>query len=215
MELHLFRHGQSGWNVSRRVQGHSESRLTDAGVEQARELGRRVKAIGFDRVYCSSSQRTRQTARYMFGGEAEEICYRDALREIFLGPWEGRLYEDVKSHEPDSFHHFWHQPHLFNVLGAESFYDLQKRAVAAVGDIYSECAGQTVALVSHGAWIKTVLAHFQALDMSELWTPPHLHNCAHSIIHLHGGGNGKVLQIADVAANAMDTANSPTAGEPR
>ena len=196
MEIHLLRHGQTGWNVSRRVQGHSDSRLTDTGVQQAKELGRRISGIGFDRVYCSSSLRARQTARYVFGRDAD-IQYLDSLREIFLGPWEGRLYKEVEGLEPESFRHFWHEPHKFNVTGAETFYDLQRRAVQAVQDIYQRQGGGTVALVSHGAWIKTVLAHFQHLDMSELWSPPLMHNCSHSIIRLNDDGSGDVLQHAD------------------
>ena len=197
MELHLFRHGQTGWNVSRRVQGHSESRLTDTGVMQAKELGQRVKDINYDCVYCSTSLRARQTAEHAFGRRGLDIHYLDGLREIFLGPWEGHLYVDMETRDPESFFHFWNEPHLFNVEGAETFFDLQKRAVAAVQDIHRQRAGGLIALVSHGALIKTVLAHIQGLDMSQLWTPPVLHNCAHSIIRFDDDGKGEILQIAD------------------
>jgi len=197
VELHLFRHGQTNWNEERRVPGQSESQLTEWGIEQARELGQRIKAIEFDRVYCSSSVRTRQTAEHALGAHQIEIEYLDTLREIFLGPWEGKLYEEIEAAEPDSFRHFWEEPHLFAVEGAESFFELQQRAIGAIRNIHNGCAGQRVAIVSHGALIKSVLAHYQALDMSELWTPPHMHNCAHSIINLQEDGSGQIVLYAN------------------
>ena len=59
MELHLIRHGQTDWNEERRVQGQSDSQLTQLGIDQAIALGERINNIEFDCVYCSSSLRTR------------------------------------------------------------------------------------------------------------------------------------------------------------
>ena len=135
MEIHLIRHGETNWNKERRAQGQSESQLTALGVQQARELGQRVAQIKFDKIYCSSSLRTRQTAEHAFPKSTIEIEYLDTLREIFLGPWEGQLYEDLAQREPESHRHFWEQPHLFQLQGAESFFDLQQRAIDAVEKI--------------------------------------------------------------------------------
>ena len=66
MELHLIRHGQTDWNEERRVQGQSDSQLTQLGINQAIALGERISAIKFDKVFCSSSLRTRQTAANLF-----------------------------------------------------------------------------------------------------------------------------------------------------
>lgn len=182
MELHLIRHGQTDWNKERRAQGQSESRLTELGEQQARELGERLAPIEFDHIYCSSSLRTRQTAELAFGHRNKEIEFRDSLREIFLGPWEGRLYDEIEVEYGDSFHHFWNEPHNFAVEGAESFYDLQARAMDTLNDIVTNNSHQRVAIVSHGALIKAVLAHIESLPMQDLWRPPLMHNCAHNVI---------------------------------
>ena len=197
MELHLFRHGQTDWNEERRVQGQSESRLTELGIQQAKELGQRIAHLHFDRVFCSSSVRTRQTAAFIFGHKTIEIEYMDSLREIHLGPWEGSLYDDIAIQDPESYKHFWQEPHLFDVAGAESFFDLQDRAVTTVRKIASQFDRKTVAIVSHGALIKSLLCHMENKPMSDLWAPPLMHNCAHSIIELNGDGNGHIVQYAD------------------
>ncbi|MEQ8952981.1 MAG: histidine phosphatase family protein, partial [Gammaproteobacteria bacterium] len=197
MEVHLIRHGETDWNRERRVQGQSDSRLNDAGEQQARELAARIEHIRFDAIFCSSSLRTRQTAAALFSDRLDHIQYLDTLREIYLGPWEGSLYDEIESHSPDSFRHFWQEPHLFAVAGAENFYQLQTRAMDALRELQQQHHGKRVAVVSHGALIKTVLAHAQCLPMEKLWTPPHLHNCAHNIISFAADGSSRVLQIAD------------------
>lgn len=200
MELHLIRHGQTNWNEERRSQGQSDSVLTELGVQQAKTLGARIEDIGFDAVYCSSSVRTRQTAEHAFSSRPNlhsNIIYLDSLREIFLGPWEGVLYDDIEKEDPDSYQHFWQKPHLFAVEGAESFFDLQDRAINQIKSIAATQQGKTVAIVSHGALIKSVLCRAQERPMEELWAPPSMHNCAHSIIRYDEDFQPTIVQYAD------------------
>ena len=205
MELHLIRHGETNWNKERRVQGQSDSHLTNLGTQQAKELGQRIAHLEFDKIYCSSSLRTRQTAEHAFPESTSEIKYLDELREIFLGPWEGHLYEDLAQSEPESHGHFWEQPHLFRLSGAESFFELQQRAIDAVAEIEAahrtdSVSGRKVAIVSHGALIKSYLCHVEGRSMDQLWAPPRMHNCAHSIVALNsigGASSAKILQYAN------------------
>lgn len=205
MQLHLIRHGETNWNKERRVQGQSESHLTDLGIQQAKELGQRIGHLEFDRIYCSSSLRTRQTAEHAFSKSTTEINYLDELREIFLGPWEGHLYEELAETEPESHRHFWEQPHLFQVNGAESFFELQQRAIDAVAEIEAthranSTKDRKVAIVSHGALIKSYLCHIEGRSMDQLWAPPRMHNCAHSIVAFSSDdatASPTILQYAD------------------
>ena len=198
MELHLIRHGQTDWNEERRVQGQCDSQLTQLGINQAIALGDRISAIKFDKAFCSSSLRTRQTAANLFPANHLDIEYLDSLREIFLGPWEGTLYEEIERREPESYQHFWQEPHLFSVKGAESFFKLQSRAIATIKKIMESNLNKKVALISHGALIKTFLCHIEDKPMCELWAPPHMHNCAHSIVSFSDSGLGQITQYADV-----------------
>lgn len=215
MELHLIRHGQTNWNEERRVQGQSESELTDLGIQQARELGERIAHMNFDHIFCSSSLRTRQTAEHVFKSSAINIEYLDSLREIYLGPWEGFLYADIADREPDSYNHFWQQPHLFNVPGAETFFELQQRAITTVSKIAEDFMQKKIALVSHGALIKSYLCHVEDRPMEDFWAPPAMHNCSHSIVELNYAQSGqeegdreyrgRILQYADQAINGEQT----------
>ena len=198
MELHLIRHGQTNWNEERRAQGQSESELTYKGKVQALELGKKISHMKFDQIFCSSSLRTRQTAELIFPNQALNIQYLDSLKEIFLGSWEGRLYKDIEIANPESHKHFWEEPHLFDLRGAENFYQLQKRAINTVQEITKDFASKKVVIVSHGALIKSLLCDAEQKPLKELWSPPRMHNCAHSIIIYKKETPQKILQYADV-----------------
>lgn len=197
MELHLIRHGETQWNRDQRVQGQCNVGLNETGNRQAVELGKRLRDIDFDAIYSSSSLRTRETAWLTFPDRHEDIVFLDSLREIDLGPWEGRLHAEIAIEEPESQHHFWHMPHLFEVEGAETFYDLQERAMREIRRISRRHFGQRVAVVSHGALIKSVLCHMEGLPMRDLWSWQPLPNCAHNIVRLERDGGAEILQYAD------------------
>lgn len=60
--LILIRHGETVWNREHRMQGHSDSPLSDTGLRQAQLLAQRLKEIEFTALYCSDSGRAHHTA---------------------------------------------------------------------------------------------------------------------------------------------------------
>lgn len=59
----LVRHGQSTYNIERRIQGRLDvSILTDIGINTARQVGEALKGLKFDAIYTSPLQRAKQTA---------------------------------------------------------------------------------------------------------------------------------------------------------
>ena len=182
MELHIFRHGETNWNAEGRAQSHMGSTLTKLGKKQACVLAQKVKGYAYEKIYSSSSLRARQTSEIIWPNRHEEIIYLDDLKEIYLGPWEGQLYSDIARRDPESHNHFFKEPHLFSLEGAESFNDLTTRAVKIVNEIYSENRGRIVALVGHGAFIKALLTKIEDKELSQIWHPPFMQNCAHNIV---------------------------------
>lgn len=182
MRIHLIRHGQTHWNKERRVQGQTESTLSEEGREQAAALRPVLNRFTIDKVYCSTSIRTRETAAILFADRDIATEYRDSLREILLGPWEGFLQTEVKEKYPESFNEFWHFPHRFTLAGAETFEQVQQRGMQELQRVVDESAGQDVAIISHGVLIKSILCQLEGRPLDRLWEPPVMHNCSHSII---------------------------------
>jgi len=198
MELHLFRHGETDWNRTGRFQGQDESRLTKKGVLQAQNLRKKIKNIKFNKIYCSPSLRTRQTASHMWPDSSNDIVYMDSLMEINLGPLEGQLYKDVEETDPTSHEYFFHKPHLFNLKGAETFQNLTIRAINTIMEISIKNREQTVAIVSHGAFIKAFLTKIDGKQIHQIWDPPYMDNCAHNIVVFKKDNSFEITQFADI-----------------
>ena len=62
LHLHLVRHGQTYFNRYNRLQGWSNSPLTESGVADAVKAGERLKGLTFAAAYCSDTTRAQQTA---------------------------------------------------------------------------------------------------------------------------------------------------------
>ncbi len=183
--LHLIRHGQTNWNLEKRIQGQTDSVLTDTGIEQAKNVAEELKSIPFTAAYSSSSVRAKDTAKAILKHHPLDLSVRDDMREIFLGDWEGRLYADVAMEDPDNHNHFSKHPSKFDMPGAETFYQVQERALNVVQQLIKQHSAGDVLLVSHGLWIKTILVHFEQRPMQNLWHPPTMGNCCHSIIEFN------------------------------
>ena len=105
-EFYFIRHGESESNATPGLAAGTnyDSPLTELGAKQARLLGERLKREGvkFDRVYSSSLDRARKTARYMLDamGETErDVPAVDALIEQQIAGWRGVPIEEVYTDE--------------------------------------------------------------------------------------------------------------------
>ncbi len=192
-EIHLVRHGQTDWNATERVQGQAESRLTETGWAQARAFGARLELSDFDAVYCSSALRTRQTLEGLLRGRRCTPVYRDALREIHLGPWQGHLRQYVAEIWPAEFEDFKHRPGQFSLDGAETFLQLQQRGLAAIDAIAAAHRGAKVLAVSHGALIKAVYCAIADRPLDHVWQDPLADNCAQFTVSVDADGGRQFI----------------------
>ena len=59
VSLYIVRHGQTEFNLDRKIQGWCDSPLTELGINQAKSVGLGLKDIDFVGCACSDKQRTR------------------------------------------------------------------------------------------------------------------------------------------------------------
>ena len=127
MRLHIVRHGQTDWNALRRIQGQLDSELDDTGKQQARDRGADFIDMDIIAVYSSSSKRTRQTTQLILGTRTDTVTYRDDLREVKLGVWQGQYWADIEKQYPELVELHAKGSPLFEVEGAEKSSEVQTR----------------------------------------------------------------------------------------
>ena len=104
----LVRHGETKWNLQRRVQGRFDSPLTERGIAQAHAIGLlvgRLSDAAFVRIVSSPLSRARRTAEIIAAhlAASAELAIDDRLREISVGSWDGLTYHDIEARCPGVF----------------------------------------------------------------------------------------------------------------
>ena len=95
LNLHLVRHGQTYFNRYNRLQGWSNSPLTESGLADAAKAGNKLRDIQFAAAYCSDTTRAQQTAEAILdinqaaGRRRPELISDMHFREQFYGYFEG------------------------------------------------------------------------------------------------------------------------------
>lgn len=146
-DLLVLRHGETEWNKAGRLQGHLDSPLTALGEAQARRQGEILAAFGADenwRWLTSPQGRARRTAEIAKGGGGARSGMDERLAEIGIGPWAGRMRDDLMSAHPELFKDnplHWYD----RVEGGEGV-----RALAARLSSLLEELDQPTVLVTHG-----------------------------------------------------------------
>ena len=141
MDLIFLRHGQTQWNVERRLQGKTDIPLNEVGIEGAKRAGKVLSKYRFDAIYCSPLTRTRQTLEYAY--PAGSPIFDDRLAEWSFGPLEGQPMPE------DFFSHRW----IFGqpvIEGVEQIEDVVARVLDFYNEIRDKHRNDTVLVVAHG-----------------------------------------------------------------
>lgn len=185
--LILLRHGETEWNLSGRWQGQAmDTDLSQRGREQARIVARRLRTYPFGAIYSSDLKRAWDTA-CIVGDEVGLRPVADAaLRESDIGVWTGMTWEEISLRYPDEIAAMVAGEDVRRG-GGESMSELTSRLAAAVERIAAAHPGETVLLVSHGAALRSMVAHALQASLPQMQRIAIGGNTALSVLRVSGG----------------------------
>lgn len=166
--LHLFRHGQTDWNLNRRLQGGTDIPLNDTGREQARGLRSFFERHPPDLFISSPLARARESLLLATGADHGRLIVREDLREVTLGSAEGKQLHEIHAEHGEERWKRWamalpgHED--FALPGAEPARASNARLVTELKRIFREHDFRHAAVCSHGLLIRRFL---QFLDPRE------------------------------------------------
>ncbi len=196
--IYLIRHGEAEGNLYRRAQGQFEADITAKGHRQIAALAERFRNVHIDALYSSDLRRTRITAGAITKYHELPMNLEPRLREVCLGTWEDEPWGNLSHDFPEAMTAFNDDPEAWTAPRAESFQQLGKRMTEAVLDIAAAHEGQTVACVSHGMAIRTLLSLILGIPSGEIRRLPHGDNTAVSLLEIEGE-NIKVIFYNDAS----------------
>jgi broad specificity phosphatase PhoE len=155
--LVLIRHGQSTWNREHRIQGQLDPPLSKEGRRQAERLALRLAGRRFAAFYSSDLKRAWETSQAVARSIGSEPRALPALREIFLGDWEGLRIEEIAERFPEAWARWAEAPDWDLVPGGEGAALFEARVSAALDEIFRRHDSGDVIAVTHGGVIQIAL----------------------------------------------------------
>lgn len=178
--LLVVRHGETDWNVARRLQGHEDIPLNDRGRAQARRngaalrdhfaaTGARPEEVAFIASPLGRAVETMRLLRQELGLDPDAFVRDARLMELGFGRWAGLTMPEVEQADPHGHAERERDRWSARPPGGESMADGAERVVPLLAAL----DGPTL-LVTHGGLIRVlhaVLAVADPATASHLPTP--------------------------------------------
>jgi 2,3-bisphosphoglycerate-dependent phosphoglycerate mutase len=162
--LVLVRHGQSEWNLQNLFTGWRDVDLTEKGIAEARNAGRKLKALGvtFDIAYTSDLKRAQNTLKLILeemGQSNLQVIRNVALNERDYGDLSGLNKDDARKKWGEEQVHIWRRSYDVAPPGGESLKDTLARTLPYyVTEILPRVLrGERVLVAAHGNSLRALV----------------------------------------------------------
>ena len=169
--LVLVRHGQSEWNLKNLFTGWRDVDLTEKGIEEARNAGRKLKAQGitFNVTFTSALKRAQRTLDLVLeemGQTGLPIIADSALNERDYGDLSGLNKDDARAKWGEDQVHVWRRSYDVPPPGGESLKDTVARVLPYyVQEILPQVLrGQHVLVAAHGNSLRALVMVLERLS---------------------------------------------------
>ena len=191
MDIYFIRHGETDWNVQRKVQGRSDIPLNDYGRElaYATKKGLEDEGVKFDKAFCSPLIRAVETAKILLEDTDIEPIPDPRLIEIDFGEYEGFSIPLAKTDSKYAeFGKCFNDPANYHPKSGEDFEALYARSRSFVNEVLIplENKTSTVLVAAHGALIRGILNVIEGLPVTDFWKKVQA-NCSVNYLKLENG----------------------------
>lgn len=171
MNILVTRHGETDWNLLKKIQGRIDNDLNEKGKNQARETKEKLNDEKIDLIICSPLKRTRQTAEIINEGRNIEIIYDEDIIERDFGEFEGCDVSELDKVD------FWNPLNDFSSKNAENVDDLFKRVNSFLEKIKKKYPDKRILIVTHGGVSIPIYCYFNEIDCNKKLYHFSLKNC--------------------------------------
>ena len=183
--IYLLRHGQTVWNLEKRMQGQQDSPLTMIGITQVMKMGITLDKLEAwkHRIYASPLPRTRQSVVITcaeMGRHYGECIYDKRLLEHSFGIWEGKRWKDIIKQYPGMKEERESDHWNFTLPNGDSYESVSKRT----GEFLNEHTGKDMIIIAHEIVNKTIIGNYCGYDKEKIVKIKHPQD---TIYKLEGG----------------------------
>lgn len=146
----FVRHGETDWNLQRRIQGHTDIPLNPTGRAQALAMAFNAGHQRFSAIYSSDLGRAKETAAALAEREGLEVRLLPQLRERHYGIFQGITADEGAERYPEAYAHYVARDPLYDFETGETLLGFAARVQEGVDWMLRHHGGETICAVSHG-----------------------------------------------------------------
>ena len=183
----IIRHGETDWNVEKRIQGHTDIPLNATGRAQALAMAFNAAHHRFNAIYSSDLARAVETARVLAQREDHEVKLLPQLRERHFGIFQGLTAAQGAERHPEAYAHYVARDLDYDFESGEPLRRFSERVSEAMDWLVRHHSGQTIAVVSHSGVLDVI---YRRATGRPLTTPRDfaIPNCALNWFYFDGQG---------------------------
>jgi len=195
--LIVVRHAETAWNREKRMQGTTDTPLSDVGRVQAQALARRLAGEAFAALYSSDLSRARDTAHAIAQHSGRELVLEPRLRERAFGVFEGLIADEIRARFPQEYARFASRDPDYEVPGGESARGFTERCLGCLAEIAGRHAGEDIVVVTHGLVLDSLYRAAHGLDHG-VQRPVPLINASLNLFE-YGSSSWRMVEWGDVS----------------
>ena len=159
-KLILVRHVLTEDNKLAKLSGHIDSKVSEEGKLQIKEITDFLKNEKIDKIYTTTSSRTKETVKYLAEINSIEVQESEDLKEISFGDFEGKDFKDIQKNYPDEFNKMIEEGYEYTYPNGESLIDCFERVSKEIQCILDDAdENETILVCSHAGTIRNVLTY--------------------------------------------------------
>lgn len=169
VKLILVRHALTVDNQKSRLSGHIDSSISEEGKEQIDKITNYLKDFDIDKIYTTTSSRTKDTVKKLSELKSIEIIEKESLKEISFGDFEGLTFDEIKDKYPKEFQDMIEKGYEYKYPNGESLIDSYNRVCIELDNIISNNDYRTILICSHGGTIRNIITYLISNSYKYHW----------------------------------------------
>ena len=202
LQVVLWRHGQTDWNVENRFQGHSDIPLNKVGEYQVTQAAEVLAGLNPNRIISSDLIRAQSTAAALAKLTNLKVEINPGLRETNGGLWEGKTGTENRASHGEFFTSWYEGGDEPAGVTGEGRSDVAKRAVSVIEKETANFTG-TIVFVTHGGTVRSVLGSILKLPIAQWGVIGGLSNACWSVLELTKHHTGSRWYLAEHNAGSL------------
>ena len=146
----IIRHGETDWNVEKRIQGQIDIPLNSTGRAQALAMAFHAAHHNFHAIYSSDLGRAMETAQGLAERLGLEVKALPQLRERHFGIFQSLTAAEGAEKHPEAHVRYAARDPEYDFEAGETLHALSTRIIEGIEWMARHHVDQTIAAISHG-----------------------------------------------------------------